>query len=144
MSEVRTRGQYRKQNLIEQYGADSRCPICGRKLHNANIADSCTMPVARLREFKSTAADPVENRTAKVSPPPRAIMGRFNNRFARDGGGGPDDTSARERHIQCQSRARSQSTSRSEYPACASTSLWDLSSSGRAQTKSPRRRCAVG
>src|SRR5262249_8652082 len=36
-------GQYRKQNLIERYGADTRLPTCGREKHNAGTAE-CTMP----------------------------------------------------------------------------------------------------
>jgi hypothetical protein len=38
-------GQYRKQKLIEHYGADiSAAGFCGRRLHSAAVMEKCTMP----------------------------------------------------------------------------------------------------
>jgi hypothetical protein len=59
-------GQYRKQKLIERYGADMRLPICGRKLHSAGVRAKCMTPawfvMSSLRLGK---------------PPPRMSQCRF-------------------------------------------------------------------
>jgi len=38
-------GQYRKQTLIECYGADLRLPDLREELHRAGVMDKCMMPV---------------------------------------------------------------------------------------------------
>ena len=42
-------GQYRKQTLIERYGADIRLPDLREELHRAGVMDKCMMPVGALR-----------------------------------------------------------------------------------------------
>jgi hypothetical protein len=72
-------GQYRKQNLIERYGADIRLRICGRKLRNASGADSCTMPLKEAHRAVQVRAikGVVENKNPNAPAATRALDGTF-------------------------------------------------------------------